>query len=253
VHEGRVFVLNDNQEECYLVALDAATGREVWRAPRDFGKAMVRTTWGTPFLWKNRKRVEIITESPRSVISYGLDGKELWRFNGMSQVGAPTPVATPDLLIVGSGSPSENVRPLVAFRPGASGDISLKEGQDKSEWVAWLTERAGPYITSPLLYGSRVYVLYDQGFFGAFDLETGRQLYKVRFPEGTPTFSASPWAHGGKIYCLSEQGDTFVIEAGDEFKLVGKNPLDEMSLATPALAHDSLYLRTATKLYRLGP
>jgi hypothetical protein len=73
----------------------------------------------------------------------------------------------------------------------------------------------------------------------------------VRFPEVAATFSASPWAHDGMVFCLSEQGDTFVVEAGDEFKLLRTNGLGEMSLATPALAHDSLYLRTATKLYRI--
>jgi outer membrane protein assembly factor BamB len=253
VHDGRVYVLNDNEEGSYLLALDAATGRELWRAARDFGATLTRTTFTTPFVWRNRMRTEIVTLAPRAVASYDLAGRELWRFTGTSVVGAPTPVANEDLLIVGSGSPSEDERPLIAFRPGASGDVSLKAGEESNAFVAWRQRRGGSYITSPLLYGTRVYVLFDQGFFGAFEAASGRQLYKARFPEGTPTFSSSPWAHKGGIYCLSEQGDTYVVEAGDEFKLLRRNSLGEMSLATPALAHDSLFLRTATRLYRISP
>ena len=251
VYDGRVFVLNDNMEASFLAALDARTGRELWRTPRDFKKSMVQSSFTTPFVWKNKGRTEIVTLCPQAVVSYDLQGQELWRLTGTSMVAAPTPVAEGDLLFVGSGSPSENVRPLVAIRAGARGDISLKGDEQRNEWVAWYQERGGPYITSPLVYGSRVYVLFDQGFFGAYDAATGTQLYKVRFPEGTPTFSASPWAHGGKVFCLSEEGETWVVEAGDAFKVLGKNRMGEMTLATPALAHDSLFLRTSTRLYRI--
>ena len=184
VHEGRVIVLNDNMEESFLAALDAKTGRELWRTRRDFGKAMMRSSFMTPFVWKNSHRTEIVTLGPQTVVSYDLEGRELWRFGGTSMVGAPTPVADGDLLFVGSGSPSENVRPLLAIKAGARGDISLVGNATQNDFVAWYQERGGPYITSPLVYGSRVYVLYDQGFFGAYDAATGKALYKVRFPDG---------------------------------------------------------------------
>jgi outer membrane protein assembly factor BamB len=251
VHDGRVYVLNDNMEASFLAALDARTGQELWRTPRDFKKSMVQSSFTTPFVWKNKGRTEIVTLCPQAVVSYDLLGRELWRLTGTSMVAAPTPVAEGDLLFVGSGSPSENIRPLLAVRAGAKGDISLKDNAQSNEWVVWYQERGGPYITSPLVYDSRVYVLFDQGFLGAYEATTGKQLYKVRFPEGTPTFSASPWAHGGKVFCLSEDGETWVVEAGDEFKVLGRNRMGEMSLATPALAHGSLFLRTSTRLYRI--
>jgi len=141
----------------------------------------------------------------------------------------------------------------VAFRPGAKGDVSLQAEEKTNAFVEWRHERGSSYIPSPLVNGGRVYVLYDKGFFAAFDLETGREHYKVRFPEGSvPTFSSSPWAHGERVFRLSEQGETFVIEAGDAFRVRRTNVIDEMSLATPALAHGSLFLRTATKLYRIA-
>lgn len=252
VHEGRVFYLHDNQEAGYFAALDAKTGKELWRTPRDFAGKLVRTTFTTPFVWKNSLRTEVVALGPQTVISYDLEGKELWRFEGVSMVGAPTPVASGDRLVVGCGSPSEQVRPLVVFKPGASGNVSLKEGEEQNAFALWRQFRGGPYITSPLVHDGRVYVLYDQGFFGAYELETGKQLYKARFPEGVPTFSASPWAHGGLIFNLAEDGTTYVVKAGDAFEVVAANPLGEMSLATPALAHGSLFLRTASKLYRIG-
>ena len=66
-------------------------------------------------------------------------------------------------------------------------------------------------------------------------------------------FTASPWAYNGKVFALSEDGDTYVMPAGPEFKVLGKNSLGEMSMATPAVANGSVIIRTASKLYRIGP
>ena len=96
-------------------------------------------------------------------------------------------------------------------------------------------------------------MLYDFGFLSCRDARTGKEIYdKHRInSEGTSTFTASPWAYNDKIFCLSEDGDTFVVQAGPTFKLLGKNSLGEMTLSTPALTHDSLIIRTASRLYRI--
>jgi hypothetical protein len=81
------------------------------------------------------------------------------------------------------------------------------------------------------------------------DARTGTEVYgKTRFPEGA-TFTSSPWAYNDRVFCLSEDGDTYVVEAGREFKIVGINRLDEFCLATPAVADGNLLLRTASRLY----
>ncbi len=93
-------------------------------------------------------------------------------------------------------------------------------------------------------------MLLDRGFLSCYDAKTGEVIYeKERL--GPAKFTSSPWSYGGKIFCLSEDGETIVVQAGKPFKIVGKNELDEMALATPALAGGSLFLRTQSKLYCL--
>jgi outer membrane protein assembly factor BamB len=112
---------------------------------------------------------------------------------------------------------------------------------------------AGPYNPSPLVYGDYYYTLLDRGFLTCHEARTGAEIYgKQRIDPAAGAFTSSPWAYNGKIFALSEDGDTFVIRAGKDFQVLSKNSLDEMCMATPAIAGDNLILRTATKLYRIG-
>jgi outer membrane protein assembly factor BamB len=97
-----------------------------------------------------------------------------------------------------------------------------------------------------------MYVVNDNGILTVFDSKTGKEIYKARAGGSGNTFSASPWAADGKVYLLSEDGHTFVIEAGDAYKEIARNSLDEMSFASPALAPNTLFVRTQTKLYKIG-
>jgi outer membrane protein assembly factor BamB len=141
---------------------------------------------------------------------------------------------------------------VFAVKPGASGDISLAKGEERNAFVAWSHPRASAYTSSPLVYRGRMYVVNDNGILTVFDSQTGKEIYKARAGGTGNTFSASPWAADGKVYLLSEDGHTFIIEAGDSYKELAKNSLDEMSFASPALAPNTLFVRTQTKLYRIG-
>jgi hypothetical protein len=157
------------------------------------------------------------------------------------------------MVFISSGYVMDSLRPVYAIRPGATGDISLKEGEKGNRYIAWFQPQAGPYNPSPIIYGDYYYTLLDRGFFTCHDAKTGQEVYgKQRMDPAAGAFTSSPWAYNGKIFCLSEDGDTFVIQAGPEYKLVGKNSLDELCLATPAIARGSLIIRTATKLYRIS-
>jgi outer membrane protein assembly factor BamB len=210
-----------------------------------------KSNWVTPFVWKNDLRTEIITAGSNRIRSYDLDGKLLWELKGMSVLAIPTPFAANGLLYITSGYVLDRrLKPVYVIRPGASGDISLSDKEDSNKWVAWCRRQVGPYHPTPLVYGDYLYVLYDLGLLSCFEARTGKIVYeKQRL--GASAFTASPWAYDGKIFCMSEDGDTFVVQAGPKFKVLGVNRLGEMSLATPALAGGSLYLRTQSKLYCL--
>lgn len=248
LYKDRLYIVDDNDEQSALLAYDKKTGKLAWKVNREVG-----TNWATPYIWETKQRAELIVPATKAVRSYDLDGKVLWEFKGMSSIAIPTPFSKFDLLYIASGYVGDQHRPVYAVRPGASGDISLKEGETSNQYIAWYLRQGGPYNPSPLVYGDLYYTLYDRGFFTAHDARTGKEVYgKQRIDPQSAAFTSSPWAYNGKIFCLSEDGDTFVIQAGNEYKLLGKNSLDEMCMATPAIARGSLILRTASKLYRIS-
>ena len=185
------------------------------------------------------------------VISYGLDGKEIWRVTGMSMPTA-SPLAANGWLYVGSGSQGDANRPFLAIKPGASGDITLAEGTTSNEFIAWRQPRVSGYTPSAIVHGGRAYLVHDTGILAVLNAKTGEQIYKVRVGGGGHTFSASPVAAGARVYLLTESGVTFVLDGGDEYKEVAKNDLDEMSLASPAIAGGAIYIRTESSLYKIG-
>lgn len=157
------------------------------------------------------------------------------------------------MLYVSSGFLSDAVRPVYAIQPGAVGDITLADGSTRNEYIAWSHPKLGTYNTSALVYGDIYYTLLDRGFFLAHDARTGQEVYtRKRITRRATAFSASPWAYNDKIFALSEEGETFVIRAGPVYEVLGSNPLDEMTLATPAIADGSLIIRTASHLYRIA-
>ena len=246
LHAGRLFIVNDNDDQAELFALDAKTGKELWRVDRD-----EKSNWATPFLWQNGQRTELITPGSRAVRSYDLDGKLLWSFRGMSTIAIPTPLAGGGLLFVTSGYVGDKLRPLYAIRPGASGDITLQPGETNNAFIAWSNPVGGPYNPSPLFYQGRLYVLYDRGLVSCYDAKTGKLLYdRERLPEGL-AFTSSPWAANGRVFCLNEDGVCYVLRAGDQFEVLHLNKLagEDMCMATPALVGDRLLIRTAARLY----
>ncbi|MDA1314279.1 MAG: PQQ-binding-like beta-propeller repeat protein [Acidobacteria bacterium] len=248
VHEGRLYILNDNNEQSYLLALDKLSGKEIWRVDRD-----EPTTWSTPFVWENEQRTEIVTAGRNKVRSYDLDGKLLWEISGMSALSLPTPFAVDGLLYVTSGFHTTAERPVYAIRPGASGDITPAAGTSSNQYLAWSLPQGGPYHPTPVLYDGRFYVLFDRGFLTCHEARSGKEIYdKRRIDTAGDNFTASPWAYNGKLFCLDESGDTYVIQAGPDFKVLGKNSLNEMCMATPAIARDSLIIRTYAHLYRIA-
>jgi outer membrane protein assembly factor BamB len=155
--------------------------------------------------------------------------------------------------------------------PSSSGVAAEANPPDRwstTENVSWVKEIPGRGWSSPIVWGKtvfvtsaistsgtykeRLYVVRDNGILAVFDAKTGERLYRARVGGGGHTFSSSPWAYQGKVFFLSEDGDTFVAKPGDAYEEVGKNSLGQMSLASPAVSGDSLYIRTLSKLYRIS-
>jgi putative pyrroloquinoline-quinone binding quinoprotein len=249
LHKDRLYIVHDNLTESFMVALDKRSGAQVWRVAREEPGA----TWSTPYVWENELRTEIVTPASGKVRSYDLDGKLLWELKGMTILTAPSPFARHGLVYFSSGYPGDSPRPVYAVRPGATGDISLKPGETSNQYITWYQPTLGTYQTSALVYGDYYYTLLDRGFLLCHDAKTGKQIYgRQRITQEVTGFTASPWAYNGKIFLLSEDGDTYVVQAGPEFKVLGKNSLNEMSLASPAVARGSVIIRTQSKLYRIA-
>jgi outer membrane protein assembly factor BamB len=245
LHKDRLYFVYDNDKSSYIVCLEAKTGSQVWKKDRD-----EKSNWASPFVWVNEKRTEIVTAGTKKARSYDLEGNVLWELGGMSTITVPTPFAADGLLYVSSGYVMDQKKPIFAIKPGASGDLTTKPEDTNHESVAWVQRKGGSYMPTPLVYRGLCYVLYDRGFLACFDAKTGKEVYgQTRFKGTTSGFTASPWAYNSKIFCLSEDGDCFVIEAGREFKQVGINAMEELCMATPALTDKSLLIRTASKLY----
>jgi len=249
LHNGRLYIVNDNEERAFIAAFDAKTGTELWRTERE----AEGSNWSSPFVWDNEQRTEIVTSGTKGVRSYDTSGRLLWQLAGMTSIHAVTPIASHGLLYVSSGYFPDSKRPTYAIRPGASGDISLKGEERSNAFVAWSNPTLASAYPSPMVVGDQYYTLMDRGFVTSNDPRTGEEIFgRQRIAVDGGTFTASPWSYNGKLFAMSEDGVTFVMQAGKAFKVLGRNSLDEMTLATPAVANGSLIIRTATKLYRVA-
>lgn len=163
---------------------------------------------------------------------------------------APTPIFANGLHIVASGRAPE--RPVFAVKSGARGDLSLAKDATSNAQVAWSKTGRGCCMPTPLAYRGIVYVLANNGVFDAYDLETGKEIYRQRRPLIGSGFSASPVAADGKIYLSNEDGEILVIGAGETFKHIATNSMGETLMATPAIADGVMYIRGAATLFAIG-
>lgn len=248
--DNLLVIVSDNEKQQYIAAFDKKSGKQVWRTNRDLGgkgQPVQRSGWSTPYVWRHALRTEIVAIGPGEVISYDLAGKELWRMSGMAPTPIPTPFAYEGLLYINGG----RGRSLFAIRPGASGDISLGKDQTSNQYIVWSQPRAGTYLPSSVAYQGAVYTLTETGILNRFDAKTGKQTYKTRIDPAATAFTTSPWAYNGKLFCLSEEGQTFVVGTGEQFQLLRVNELDDMAQASPALVGERLLIRTEHRLYSI--
>jgi outer membrane protein assembly factor BamB len=194
---------------------------------------------------------ELVTNASNLIRGYDArTGLELWRLAGSSKITAPTPIFADDLIVVASGRAPE--RPIFAVRPGSRGDLTLAGDTTSSTAIAWSRTGRGSYMPTPLAYKGLLYVLANNGVFDAYDLKTGKEIYRQRLPLVGSGFSASPVEADGKIYLSNEDGDMLVVRAGPAFQHIATNSIGELLMATPALSEGVMYVRGASSLFAIG-
>ena len=235
IHDGRVVIQCDVQQDSFLAAFDVQTGDEVWRAPRD-----EVPTWSTPTIYTHDSTTRIAVNGYRHIGGYDLaTGHEVWRMKGGGDIPTPTPVVGHGLIYLTNAH--GRLMPVYAVKADATHDVSLEGDATQNDAVAWSYAREGCYMPTPIVYGDHLYLCRDGGSLVCYEAETGREVYRERV-EGP--FTASPVAADGKLYLTAEKGSVHVVEAGPEFRLVATNSMGGICMATPAISEGMLLFRT---------
>jgi outer membrane protein assembly factor BamB len=236
----------DTQADSFLLALDAATGKTVWKTERD-----ELPSWGTPTVAITKTGPVLVTNASNFIRGYDPQtGKELWRLGRSSKITAPTPIFDEDVFVVASGRGPE--RPIFVVRENARGDLTLPDGKSASEAIVWSRTGRGSYMPTPISYKGNLYVLSNNGLFDAYNLKTGAEVYRQRLTPVGSGFSASPVAADGKIYLSNEDGEILVVAAGDKFEHLGTNSMGELLMATPAISEGVMFVRSAQSVFAIG-
>lgn len=240
--ENLVIQLSDGDHPSALFAVDRHTGQEVWRTPRQS-----RGAWCSPVVVSTgagaNPPAEVIVNGAGSMSGSqgevtGYDartGHELWHARGTTDIPCPTMIVGAGLVVSTSGSNG----PIFALEPGGQGDVSQTR-------LKWRLPSGGAYVPTGVIYNDRLMLVSDSGVVTCHQLSDGALLWRKRLHGA---FSASLVAGGGNLYATNEQGDVYVFRAADKFELIATNRLHETTLATPAIAHGEIYLRTARHLY----
>jgi outer membrane protein assembly factor BamB len=221
----------------FIVALDRATGKEVWRVGREN-----RRSWATPLLVQTGGRTELVASGAEAVVAYDpATGKELWRTDGTRSHPIPSFVQGDGLVFATAGS---QAKVALAIQPGPAAPAGGSR-------VVWRYNKGTAYVPSPIYYNGYLYLMTDSGIVTCLDPKTGALVYEGGRVPVPATFTASPVAFGDKILFTSEDGDTFVVRAGPKHEVIRTNSLEEPVFASPALANGMIFIRGEKHLYAI--
>lgn len=245
IYQDQVIVQCDIQKGSFIAAFALDSGEEIWRTDRD-----ELPSWGTPTVHEGSSGPLVIANGSRFVRGYdALTGQERWRLGGNSFITVPTPFVADGLVFVTSGY--RPIQPVYAIRPEAIGDITLADGAEANEHIAWSRSRGGTYIPTPIAVDHLFYLLSDSGVLSCYKVGTGELQYRRRIGRGG-SYTASPVAADGKLYLTAESGLVSVIRASVSFEMLSENKLGEYCLATPAIAGGLLMFRTTSSIVAIG-
>jgi len=224
-------------DQSYLVALDAKTGQRRWKT----GRGLSRISHGAPSLWAHDGKSEVISEAGDVVQGFDLlTGERLWSSEVVGEGKVPSTVVGDGLVFTSGGWGGKET--IKAFRLGGRGDL-------KEQQLVWEQKKGMPKVPSMLYVPPHLFAITDGGVASCLKAATGEIVWMERVGGN---FSASPVATPGRIYLVSDDGETTVIAAGPEFQVLARNPLGEKLQASPAFAHGHIFIRTEKNLICIG-
>lgn len=241
LYGDRLVIAWDHQGSSFVVALDARTGDEIWRAGRQEVDA-----WATPLVVEHEGRAQVVTAAEKRVRSYDLEtGKLVWESAGLTMNPIPSPVAEDGMVFATAGFRGSDLKAIRLA--DAKGDIT------GSKAIAWTLDRDTPYVPSPLLYDGVLYLLKsNSGILSAFNAKTGQPHYQVQRLAGLSEVYSSPVGARGRVYITSRDGTTLVIRHGAKYEVLATNRLDDGFDASAALVDGNIYLRGYQYLYNIA-
>ena len=244
LYNGIVYIQDDNEENSFLVAIDAATGEEKWSVQRE-----EKTNYSTPYIWRNKIRTELITGG-KTVQSYDPEtGKPLWTMKAGGEMVIPSPSGDENMLYIGNTGGQNTKGNMYAVKAGVDGDITPPDSTSTGKGVAWIFRDAGLGNSSPLLYQGNLYIIASRGGeIKCIKAANGSLVYKDRV-SGLGAVWASPWAYNGKIWFYDEKGVTRSFTAGDKFELINDNRLNDKTWASVAITGNGYIFKGVETLY----
>lgn len=249
LYDGKLIVPWDHEGDSFLAVLDAATGEEIWRVERP-GEP---TSWATPTVVEVGDTTQIVLPGTGKSRGYDLaTGEEIWSLAGMTTNVIPTPPVQDGIAYLASGYRGNKIQAVDLARAKGGLMDGSEDGTTRSEAVLWSRDRDTPYVPSLVLYEGQVcFIKHFRNIWTCVDAKTGEEIYQTRL-EPLDNVWSSPVAADGKIYVLSREGKTAVLQHGTEYELLGTNELDDRFDATPVLVGDRIYLRGRKYLYAIA-
>ena len=227
----------DHQAGAYLLALDTATGEERWLVDR----GPLLRAYSTPLVVPRDDGDQLIVNSSRWIDAYDpRTGQPRWQAGSRVELAIAMPVYGDGVVYSTRGYSSG---PSLSVDIGGNGDVN-------STHVRWRRPTRAPYVSSLLLYRGLLYMATENGILTVTDPDTGDPVARTRL---NGVYTASPVAADGHVYLLNEDGETVVLEAGPDARVVSRNAVGERALASPAIAHGRIYIRTDQHLFAIGP
>ena len=245
LHEEKIFVQWDHEGLSFLAALDAATGRKLWRETRN-----ERTSWSSPIVISVDGKPQVITAATGAIRANDPDtGALIWMCSGLSDNVVATPVFDADSGTLLATS-SYNFQSMIALDiRGAKNGVDLTD----SDRIRWRRSKRTPYIPSPLLHQGHVhYLAHYQGVLSRVELATGEENTGPFRLGNLRDIYASPVAADGRLFFVDRSGVTLVLRSGPEPDPLAWNQLDDRFSATPALVGGEIFLRGEKFLYCIG-